>query len=151
MVVSHSIVMPTVEYAFAPRHLTLYAYKTPSRHVLKHTITTAFLLKNGTLIKACHRASFSGNGHNGFFKKSYHKKAPHRPTKNDNQIKASAFKKLYVYKALSWLVFQTARVQRVRAETSRRSSLSAGAENFPPRTSSRMEEYVSTLRYDKRV
>jgi len=25
MVVSHSIVMPTVEYAFAPRHQKLYA------------------------------------------------------------------------------------------------------------------------------
>ena len=47
-----------------------------------------------------------------FSEKSYHKKAPHRPTKNDNQTKAFAFKNLYVYKALSWRVFQTARVQR---------------------------------------
>ena len=31
MVVSHSIVMPAVEYAFAPRHLKLYAYKTHDR------------------------------------------------------------------------------------------------------------------------
>ena len=76
MVVSHSIVMPTVEYAFAPRHQKLYAYKTPSRHVLKHTITTASLLKNGTLIKACHRTSFSGNGHDGFFGKIVSQKSP---------------------------------------------------------------------------
>lgn len=124
MVVSHSIVMPTVEYAFAPRHLKLYAYnrkinlrlryqqlllkcrfsplgksfrylKTPSRHVLKHTITTAFLLKNGTLIKACRRTSFSGNiGITALSEKSYHKKAPHRPTKNDNQVKAFCAQKI---------------------------------------------------------
>ena len=52
-----------------------------------------FLLKNCILKKACHRASFSGNGHNGFFEKSYHKKAPHRPTKNDNQTKAFCVQK----------------------------------------------------------
>ena len=74
MVVSHSIVMPTVEYALAPRHLKLYAYKTPSRHVLKHTITKAFLLKNGTLIKPVIARLFLAMGHNGFFEKSYHKK-----------------------------------------------------------------------------
>ena len=88
MVVSHSIVMPTVEYALAPRHLKLYAYKTPSRHVLKHTITKAFLLKNGTLIKPVIARLFLAMGHNGFFEKSYHKKAPHCLTKNNNHIRA---------------------------------------------------------------
>ena len=93
MVVSHSIVMPTVEYAFAPRHLKLYAYKTPSRHVLKHTITTAFLLKNGTLIKPVIAHLFRVRGITAFSKKSYHKKAPHRQTKNENQIKAFCVQK----------------------------------------------------------
>ena len=51
----------------------------PSRHISKHTITKAFLLKNGTLIKACHRASFSGNGHNGFFEKIVSQKSPSSP------------------------------------------------------------------------
>ena len=117
MVVSHSIVMPTVEYAFAPRHQKLYAnnrkinlrlryrqlllkcrfaplgksfryLKTPSRHVLKHTITKAFLLKNGTLIKPVIARLFLAMGHNGFFEKSYHKKAPHCLTKNNNHIRA---------------------------------------------------------------
>ena len=94
MVVSHSIVMPTVEYAFAPRHQKLYAYKTPSRHVLKHTITTAFLLKIGTLIKPVIARLFRTMGITAFSKKSYHKKAPHRPTKNNNQIKASRVQKM---------------------------------------------------------
>lgn len=68
MVVSHSIVMPTVEYALAPRHLKLYAYKTPSRHVLKHTITKAFLLKNGTLIKPVIARLFLAMGITAFSK-----------------------------------------------------------------------------------
>ena len=60
MVVSHSIVMPTVEYALAPRHLKLYAYKTPSRHVSHDN--KGFPLKKRYSYKACYRTSFSGNG-----------------------------------------------------------------------------------------
>ena len=122
MVVSHFIVMPTVEYAFAPRHQKLYAnnrkinlrlryrqlllkcrfaplgksfryLKTPSRHVLKHTITTAFLLKNGTPIKPVIARLFRAMGITAFSEKSYHKKVPHRPTKNNNQIRAFCVQK----------------------------------------------------------
>ena len=87
MVVSHSIVMPTVEYALAPRHLKLYAYKTPSRHVLKHTITKAFLLKNGTLIKPVIARLFLAMGHNGFFGKIVSQKSPSLPDEKQQPYK----------------------------------------------------------------
>ena len=95
----------------------------PSRHISKHTITKAFLLKNGTLIIAnkfcdCDTGNFCSNvashrlakvlgilkpviarlframGITAFSKKSYHKKAPHRPTKNNNQTKAFRVQKI---------------------------------------------------------
>ena len=87
MVVSHSIVMPTVEYAFAPRHLKLYAYKTPSRHVLKHTITKAFFLKNGTLIKPFIAHLFQAKKSIGFFGKIVSQKSPSLPDEKQQPYK----------------------------------------------------------------
>ena len=132
MVVSHSIVMPTVEYTFAPRHLKLYAYKTPSRHVLKHTITKAFLLKNGALIKPVIARLFLAMGHNGFFEKSYHKKAPHCLTKNDNHIGALHVQNLYAYKAHNGSSFRRLGCSAIRAENFAEQSRSAAQKNLRP-------------------
>ena len=140
---------------FAPLGKSFRYLKTPSRHISKHTITTTFLLKNGTLKKACHCASFSDNGHNRLFRKNRITKKPliaRRKTITKQEL--PAFKKLYAClksPVLARLSDGSGTAQFALKHRGELLSPQARKTNFRDLFSHGEENSVPILRYDKRV
>ena len=121
---------------------------------LKTHDNNGFPLKKWYSYKSLSSRAFFGQwGITAFSEKSYHKKAPHRPTKNNNQTKVSRVQKIVHLKSpiLARLSDGSGAAQFALKHRGELLSPQARKTNFRDLFSHGEENSVPILRYDKRV